>query len=115
MVLWFVNNIRWTAQREVNIGRAYLIAILHITGLVLLTLEYVLQGNGRNGGEKLILLLVHSAEKWLNMTFSLPTVALVHGAWHTPANYQRYIDVLRARGFTVHCPHLPSCSDHRLL
>lgn len=40
----------------------------------------------------------------------LPTVILVHGAWHTPANYQSYADALRAQGFKVHCPHLPSCN-----
>ncbi|KAL1987390.1 hypothetical protein VTN96DRAFT_4106 [Rasamsonia emersonii] len=41
---------------------------------------------------------------------SLPTIVLVHGAWHTPQNYQSYIDALKAKGFTVHCPQLPSCS-----
>ncbi|KAJ5580826.1 hypothetical protein VI817_009525 [Penicillium citrinum] len=41
---------------------------------------------------------------------SLPTVILVHGAWHIPANYQGYADALRAKGFKVHCPHLPSCN-----
>ncbi|OJJ57341.1 hypothetical protein ASPSYDRAFT_46488 [Aspergillus sydowii CBS 593.65] len=40
----------------------------------------------------------------------LPTVVLVHGAWHTPANYQSYTAALRAQGFTVHCPLLPSCN-----
>lgn len=40
----------------------------------------------------------------------LPTVVLVHGAWHTPANYQSYASALRAQGFTVHCPLLPSCN-----
>ncbi|KAI9734755.1 MAG: hypothetical protein M1818_006742 [Claussenomyces sp. TS43310] len=44
------------------------------------------------------------------MNASLPTVVLVHGAWHTPPNYQSYIDALKAQGFTVHCPHLPSCN-----
>lgn len=42
------------------------------------------------------------------MTDTLPTVVLVHGAWHTPYHYQVYIDALRAQGFTVYCPHLPS-------
>ena len=44
------------------------------------------------------------------MATPLPTVVLVHGAWHTPPVYQDYIDALRARGFTVHCPRLPSCN-----
>jgi pimeloyl-ACP methyl ester carboxylesterase len=41
---------------------------------------------------------------------SLPTIVLVHGAWHTPPAYQTYIDALRYSGFMVHCPLLPSCS-----
>lgn len=41
---------------------------------------------------------------------SLPTVILVHGAWHTPPNYQSYADALQAQGFKVHCPHLPTCN-----
>lgn len=44
------------------------------------------------------------------MATSLPTIVLVHGAWHTPPNYQSYIDALKAKGFTVHCPRLPSCN-----
>ena len=44
------------------------------------------------------------------MATALPTVVLVHGAWHTPPVYQTYIDALRARGFTVHSPRLPSCN-----
>ena len=44
------------------------------------------------------------------MAVSLPTIVLVHGAWHTPPNYQTYIDALKAQGFTVHCPRLPSCN-----
>ncbi|KAF7587384.1 hypothetical protein BBP40_007350 [Aspergillus hancockii] len=41
---------------------------------------------------------------------TLPTIVLVHGAWHTPASYQTYIEALQERGFQVHCPHLPTCS-----
>ncbi|KAL6238423.1 hypothetical protein BDW75DRAFT_201740 [Aspergillus navahoensis] len=41
---------------------------------------------------------------------SLPTIVLVHGAWHTPANYAHYADALRTQGFTVHCPLLPTCN-----
>ncbi|KAL2869730.1 alpha/beta hydrolase [Aspergillus lucknowensis] len=44
---------------------------------------------------------------------TLPTIILVHGAWHTPANYQSYISALQAQGFMVHCPLLPS-SDKSL-
>lgn len=43
-------------------------------------------------------------------TTTLPTIVLVHGAWHTPPIYQSYIDALKAEGFTVYCPRLPSCS-----
>lgn len=45
------------------------------------------------------------------MAFSLPTVILAHGAWHTPASYRGYIEALKTQGFTIHCPHLPSCSN----
>ncbi|KAI9372187.1 Alpha/Beta hydrolase protein [Aspergillus egyptiacus] len=45
--------------------------------------------------------------------FIKPTIVLVHGAWHTPPNYARFISALQSRGFTVHCPHLPSCSNTR--
>ncbi|KAL4898383.1 alpha/beta-hydrolase [Aspergillus ambiguus] len=38
----------------------------------------------------------------------LPTIVLVHGAWHTPYHYQPYITALEQRGFVVHCPLLPS-------
>ncbi|MCJ1252158.1 hypothetical protein MMC30_009397 [Trapelia coarctata] len=44
------------------------------------------------------------------MAPSLPTIVLAHGAWHTPPNYQTYIDALKAQGFPVHFPRLPSCS-----
>ncbi|CAG8974879.1 hypothetical protein HYALB_00000494 [Hymenoscyphus albidus] len=42
---------------------------------------------------------------------SLPTVILVHGAWHTPPNYQTYTDALKKQGFKVICPALPSCNN----
>ena len=38
------------------------------------------------------------------------TVVLVHGAWSTPAVYDRYIAALRTCGYTVHCPLLPTCN-----
>ncbi|KAJ5408956.1 hypothetical protein N7509_002839 [Penicillium cosmopolitanum] len=41
---------------------------------------------------------------------NLPTVILVHGAWHTPPNYKSYADALQMQGFKMHCPHLPTCS-----
>jgi pimeloyl-ACP methyl ester carboxylesterase len=40
----------------------------------------------------------------------LPTIILVHGAWHRPAHYKSYITDLQAAGFTVHCPQLPTCT-----
>ncbi|KAL3264231.1 hypothetical protein ABHI18_000975 [Aspergillus niger] len=42
-----------------------------------------------------------------------PTIVLIHGAWHTPANYTLLITSLQSLGFTVHCPHLPSCTNTR--
>ena len=47
------------------------------------------------------------------MTSTLPTIVLVHGAWHTPENYQTYVNDLEAKGFTVHCPLLPTSNGHR--
>ncbi|TVY43897.1 hypothetical protein LOCC1_G003845 [Lachnellula occidentalis] len=44
------------------------------------------------------------------MAASLPTIVLVHGAWHTPPNYQSYTDALKAQGFKVLTPRLPSSS-----
>lgn len=38
---------------------------------------------------------------------SLPTVVLVHGAWHVPSNYQDYKQALEKQGFQVYCPQLP--------
>ena len=35
----------------------------------------------------------------------------MHGAWSTPAVYDRYIATLRTYGYTVHCPLLPTCSS----
>ncbi|KAF2474539.1 alpha/beta-hydrolase [Lindgomyces ingoldianus] len=45
------------------------------------------------------------------MSDALPTIILIHGAWHTPANYQNFSDSLTAAGFSVYCPHLPSCNN----
>lgn len=41
----------------------------------------------------------------------LPTIVLVHGAWHTPPNYIKFSDALAVAGFTVECPSLPSCNN----
>jgi pimeloyl-ACP methyl ester carboxylesterase len=41
----------------------------------------------------------------------LPTIVLVHGAWHQPANYQTFIDALSSAGFSVLTPRLPSCTN----
>jgi alpha-beta hydrolase superfamily lysophospholipase len=41
----------------------------------------------------------------------LPTIVLVHGAWHQPANYQTFTDALSSVGFSVQAPRLPSCSN----
>ncbi|KAL5344145.1 Alpha/beta hydrolase fold-1 [Aspergillus crustosus] len=40
---------------------------------------------------------------------TLPTILLIHGAWHTPAHYSGYIAALQKKGLTVHAPHLPTC------
>jgi alpha-beta hydrolase superfamily lysophospholipase len=45
------------------------------------------------------------------MSDTLPTIIIVHGAWHTPANYQKFRDSLTAAGFSVYCPPLPSCNN----
>jgi len=41
---------------------------------------------------------------------TLPTIVLVHGAWSTPPIYDPLVKALRAAGYTVHCPLLPTCS-----
>ncbi|KAJ6084272.1 hypothetical protein N7486_011072 [Penicillium sp. IBT 16267x] len=44
---------------------------------------------------------------------SLPTIVLVHGAWHTPDHYSNYVNALQKQGFQVHCPLLPTSSNAR--
>ncbi|KAL0932690.1 uncharacterized protein CTRU02_211653 [Colletotrichum truncatum] len=39
---------------------------------------------------------------------SKPTVILVHGAWHSPAHYQEFLDVLEEQGYPCVAPSLPS-------
>jgi pimeloyl-ACP methyl ester carboxylesterase len=47
------------------------------------------------------------------MASPLPTIVLVHGAWHTPANYRSFTTALETHDFKVHVPHLPSCRGTR--
>jgi len=44
------------------------------------------------------------------MATPAPIIVLVHGAWHTPPNYEDYTKALQKQGFKVHVPHLPSCN-----
>lgn len=48
-----------------------------------------------------------------NMAKTLPTIVLVHGAWHTPKIYKPYISALETAGYEVHCPLLPTCNGTR--
>lgn len=45
------------------------------------------------------------------MTLSKPIVVLVHGAWHVPASYSKFVAALRSAGYTVVVPQLPSTND----
>ena len=47
------------------------------------------------------------------MVTTVPTIVLIHGAWHTPPIYQSFVDALRGCGYPVHCPRLP-CSNGEL-
>ncbi|KAL8672150.1 MAG: hypothetical protein Q9168_003373 [Polycauliona sp. 1 TL-2023] len=42
-----------------------------------------------------------------------PAIVLVHGAWHVPAHYSRFIERLRHIGFEVICPLLPTCDENK--
>jgi len=44
-------------------------------------------------------------------TLNLPTIVIIHDAWHTPTHYSKLIDLLCAEGLEVACPSLPSCSS----
>lgn len=44
---------------------------------------------------------------------SKPTVVIIGGAFHTPASYSRLTSALRASGFEVHVPRLPTCNEAR--
>jgi pimeloyl-ACP methyl ester carboxylesterase len=41
----------------------------------------------------------------------LPTVLLVHGAWHVPVNFQSCVDALKEINFEVEIPRLPSSNN----
>lgn len=42
-----------------------------------------------------------------------PTVVIIGGAFHTPANYNELASALRVSGFEVHVPRLPTCNGAR--
>lgn len=37
-----------------------------------------------------------------------PIILMIHGGWHYPKCYDPFLDRLRARGYTVLCPVLPT-------
>lgn len=41
---------------------------------------------------------------------SLPTLLIVHGAWHTPHCFDYFTELLEKRGFEVVRPLLPTCN-----
>lgn len=45
------------------------------------------------------------------MSSKKPVILFVHGAWHTIAHYQTFLDILKTAGYTVVAPTLPSNSD----
>lgn len=47
------------------------------------------------------------------MTPKHPTVVLVPGAWTAPGAYQKLVNNLEAKAFTVHAPALPTNNGHR--
>jgi pimeloyl-ACP methyl ester carboxylesterase len=42
-----------------------------------------------------------------------PTIVLISGAWHTPSSYSHLTTALRAQGYEVHVPRLPSTNAAR--
>ena len=48
------------------------------------------------------------ARRNLTMSQSQPVFVLAGGAWHTPAHYQPFLDVVAARGYKIIAPRLPS-------
>ena len=47
------------------------------------------------------------------MSADSPAIVLVHGAWHVPAHYETFTNLLTNAGFEVHCPLLPTCNGVR--
>ncbi|KAL8820298.1 MAG: hypothetical protein Q9191_007544 [Dirinaria sp. TL-2023a] len=47
------------------------------------------------------------------MADPVPSIVLVHGAWHTPFAYEKFISALDEVGFEVHCPLLPTSNGSR--
>lgn len=47
------------------------------------------------------------------MSAAGPAIVLVHGAWHVPAHYETFTNLLTIAGFEVHCPLLPTCNGAR--
>jgi dienelactone hydrolase len=43
-------------------------------------------------------------------TNPLPTIVIIHDAWHTPTHYSKLVDLLTAQGFEVACPQLLTCT-----
>lgn len=42
-----------------------------------------------------------------------PTLVLIHGGWHVPSTYSKFTSALRAAGYEVHVPRLPSMNGAR--
>lgn len=42
-----------------------------------------------------------------------PTLLIIHGGWHVPASYSKLTSTLRASGYEVHIPRVPSMNGAR--
>ncbi|KAJ5108650.1 alpha/beta-hydrolase [Penicillium angulare] len=42
-----------------------------------------------------------------------PDIVVVHAAWHLPAAYGKFCDLVKSRGLTIHVPELPSMNGDR--
>jgi pimeloyl-ACP methyl ester carboxylesterase len=47
------------------------------------------------------------------MGITKPTIVIIHGAFHVPAHYDTLTYYLRAAGYEVHIPRLPSANEAR--
>ncbi|KAI1496241.1 Alpha/beta hydrolase fold-1 [Biscogniauxia marginata] len=47
------------------------------------------------------------------MASTKPTLLFVHGAWHIPSTYSKFTNALKALGYEVHTPRLPSMNGSR--